>query len=437
MSVRLHQLRTPMAVLVALCACSLAARAAWLGEPCRSPCRAGHDHLVIFDEDYYVGAARAIASQPSPAGSQYAHAPRGVDPNSEHPQLVKMLIAGSIELFGDGPFAWRLGSLLVGTIAIVGMFALARAAGAPPPVALAAAALMASDNLLLVHGRIATLDIYAVAAMIWSAVLYLRGSVVAAGVLVGIGACCKLVAPYVLLALALFEALRVLRGGSAARWRVWGRAAARIAACAAVAATVFVALLAGLDALAPPYDMSAGRRLAAGPFHHIAHMLSYAAHQTSPHGPSGIASYPWGWLVDYKPIVYLNIDPAQPATGLRGIHPAAHFLGMINPAILLAALLGLGWALWRLRRRQEALDAVPLVGIAWLAGTFLPFLALSLFWQRTSYLYYMVVVMPGLYLLASELVWRWRARRRLVGAWAVAVVLGAVALYPFTPVPWG
>ena len=56
----------------------------------------------------------------------------GQDPNSEHPQLVKLIIAGAIDLFGDGPFAWRIGSLIFGTIAILGMFALACAAGAEP-----------------------------------------------------------------------------------------------------------------------------------------------------------------------------------------------------------------------------------------------------------------------------------------------------------------
>ena len=72
--------------------------------------------------------------------------------------------------------------------------------------------------------------------------------------------------------------------------------------------------------------------------HHLAHMLSYAAGQTSPHGPTGIASYPWEWLVDYKPIVYLNINPARPSPGWTHVHPAAHFLGMISPPILLLAL---------------------------------------------------------------------------------------------------
>src|SRR6202011_2765624 len=103
---------------------SLGARAAFLGDPCRSPCRSANDHLLIFDEDYYVNAAREIAGVTPPFGAPYAQAPLGDDGNAEHPQLAKLVMAGSIELFGDGPFAWRLGSLLMGSVAILGMFAL-------------------------------------------------------------------------------------------------------------------------------------------------------------------------------------------------------------------------------------------------------------------------------------------------------------------------
>ena len=175
--------------------------------------------------------------------------PLGDDPNAEHPQLAKLVIAGAIELFGDGPLAWRLPSILLGSLAILGMFALVRAAGGGPWVAVGAAALMAADNLLLVHSRIATLDIYAVTAMIWAAVLYLRGRPLLAGVVIGVGACAKEVAPYVLLALVALELLRAHRDRSAV-----GPALVRVAMCAAAAAAVFVGLLALLDVIAPPYD---------------------------------------------------------------------------------------------------------------------------------------------------------------------------------------
>jgi hypothetical protein len=165
-------------------------------------------------------------------------------------------------------------------------------------------------------------------------------------------------------------------------------------------------------------------------------MLSYAAHQTSPHGPRGIASYPWQWLGDYKPITYLYINPARPAPGLYHIHPATHFIGVVSPPILLLALPALILAAaGAARRLPRAASDVALVGLAWFIGTFAPFELLSLFWSRTSYLYYMLVVMPGIYLAVVELLARLRRHQRLIGAWAAAVVAATVVLYPFTPLP--
>src|SRR6516162_1391367 len=225
-------------LLGALLVVSTVARLAWLAEPCRAPCRSATDHILVFDEAYYVNAARVIAGIRPPNGAPYADAPLGVDANSEHPPLAKLLIAGGIELFGDGPLAWRLPSVLLGTVAILGMFALVRAAGGGPWVALGAAALMAADNLLLVHGRIGTLDIYAVAAMVWAAAVYLRGRPILAGIVVGVGACAKEVTPYLLFALVVVELLRwvVRRQGVRA-------ALARLVACVLASVGAFLALL--------------------------------------------------------------------------------------------------------------------------------------------------------------------------------------------------
>ncbi|MGI8412497.1 MAG: glycosyltransferase family 39 protein [Solirubrobacteraceae bacterium] len=457
----------PLALLVLVSMLSLLARAAGLGEPCRGPCRSAADHVLIFDEAYYVNAARVIAGLGPPAGAPYAGAPAGVDPNSEHPQLAKLIIAGSIELLGDGPPAWRLGSLLAGSLAIIGLFVLVRAAGGGRWLGLGAASLMAADNLMLVHGRIGTLDVYVLAAMIWAVALYLRGRPVSSGVVLGLGACVKLLAPYALLVLALIEALRWLKTRtrpspalprartlrpSLALPRTIPASLTRLAACAVSAAGVLVALLAILDRIAPPYDPSTHRRLAPGPFAHLAHMLSFAAHQTSPHGPRGIASYPWQWLGDYKPIVYLYIDPTHPTRGLSGIHPAVHFLGLISPPILLLAVpalviatrgiiragcvrAGRAGARGASGRTGATSDEGDILTLAWFLGTFVPFELLSLFLSRTSYLYYMLLVMPGIYVGVAGLVARRPPARRLRGLWIGAVVVAVALSYPFTPLP--
>jgi general stress protein CsbA len=185
-------------------------------------------------------------------------------------------------------------------------------------------------------------------------------------------------------------------------------------------------------------------------------MISYATQQTGLSNGNGIASWPWQWLGDYKPIPYLRVDPTNPALGLSGVHPGVHFLGLISPPILLAGVVGIVWALWltvvgppvrRWRRGRESGRGVPAiapaspednllhVSVAWFLGTFGPFLLSSLVFSRITYLYYMSIVMPGMYLAAAWVAWRLRRHGWVIGIWVVCVAAAAVVLYPFTPLP--
>jgi hypothetical protein len=281
-----------------------------------------------------------------------------------------------------------------------------------------------------------------------------------------------------------------------------------LVSCAAVGVAAFMAILAVMDRIATPYDDANAKLLNGGPFTHLAHMISYAAQQTSPHGLTGIASYPWQWLLDMEAITYLRINPSLPGDGLHAIHPVSKFLGLISPPIMVLALPALAFALYRfvkLPRVREvaaggraAVGALPAViagrgggparadvggsggpatadvggsggparadvggsvgavarhprrlaadqvnfaavGFAWALGTWIPFAVLSVLDQRTSYIYYMVVVMPGIYIAISYLlscVWRLRhwAAYAVVGIFVLSVVVAAVLMYPFVPV---
>jgi hypothetical protein len=202
-----------------------------------------------------------------------------------------------------------------------------------------------------------------------------------------------------------------------------------------------------MDQIATPYADATGQLITGGPFDHLGHIISYAEQQVSPHGPQGIASYPWAWLLDLKPITYLRINPSLPGHGLYAIHPVSKFIGIINPPILFAGMLGLLFSCLRIlwpregRRPPEmAWDSEqPVLAVAWFLGTWTPFALATLLDQRTSYLYYMVIVMPGLYVAASYLASRlWRLGRSwvsgLVVVWGLCVVVGAVLLFPFIPV---
>ncbi|HET9102039.1 MAG TPA: glycosyltransferase family 39 protein [Solirubrobacteraceae bacterium] len=442
--------RAPLVVLVVVSALSFLARAALLGEPCQNPCRQAGQHTLIFDEAYYVNAARVIAGIHPPVGSHYDDAPLGTDPNAEHPQLAKLIMAGAIELFGDGPFAWRIASLFFGSIAILGLFALVRAAGGGRWTAVGASTLMACDNLLLVHGRIGTLDIYVVAMMIWGVALYLRGRTLWAGLALAVAAAFKLVAPYALAVLVLIELARLISArrdpGAPTSWRA-GPALRRLLICTFTASGVFMGLLGIMDLIATPYDDAARHLITGGPFDHFGHMVAYAAQQTSPNGPQGIASYPWWWFVDLRTIVYLRVNPSLPGQGLYAITPVCKFLGMVSPPILVLAVPALlfgGYRWWRRRRRDGGAVAsgerqLAIVGPAWFLGTWVPFALQALIDQRTSYLYYMVIVMPGIYVAAAYLVGLVlrrpsRLARGVVGAWGLAVVIAVVLMYPFLPV---
>ena len=425
---------------------SLGARSLFLDEPCQSPCTTAGDHTLIFDEAYYVNAARVLAGIRPPAGAHYSDAPLGTDPNAEHPAGVKLVMAAAIELFGDGPFAWRIGSLIMGSIAILGMYALVTSAGGDPWEGVLASGLMASDNLLLVMSRIGTLDIWVCAAMVWGVALYLRGRPVAAGIVLAVGTCFKEVAPYALFALALLELGRLLVAhrdrAAPEEWRA-GPALQRFSATTFTTAGVFVGLLAIMDQIATPYADSQAKLITGGPFAEIAHIISYAKGLTSPHGPVGIESYPWDWLVDLKPILYLRINPSLPGHGLYAIHPVVAFYGMMSPPIMLLALPALFFAAYRIwwgRRpageRSFADPQLAILGLAWFLGTWLPFALQSLVDQRTSYIYYMVIVMPGIYVAVTYLValgWRRRIRwlTRLTLVWGFGVLVAVVLMYPF------
>jgi dolichyl-phosphate-mannose-protein mannosyltransferase len=390
----------------------------WLDRPRRA---------LIFDEAYYVNAARVILGMHVPSGDHYAGSPPGLDPNQEHPPLAKLLIALGMRLFGDGALGWRILPLIFGSLAILALYWVVRAAGGGSWLALGAAALMAADNLSLVHGRIATLDVFVVVFMLAAAALYLRDRPLLAGVVLGIGCCTKLVAPYLLVVLALLEAGRVLLRARAAEL-TWRRAAverlAPLATCAAATMLVYLGLLYGLD-----HFFSAYRN----PLVHTRAMLDYAARLTNPNGPEGIASYPWQWLLDQEPINYYTVNTNVLSGGkVIATHPVVAFQGLMNPAIIVLALPALFLAASTAWRRRDDLS---ILVVGWFLGTWLPFAVaaapLGSHGNRISYLYYMVIVLPAVYVGVARLLSHPGLPRAVLAGYVCILGYWFVALYPF------
>lgn len=430
--------RAPLVLLAVVCVVGTGARSFHLGIP------APHHHTggTIFDESYYVNAARVIAGVPISPGDRYASAaPNGADPNAEHPQLAKVLIAASIRIGGDTAIAWRISAVAFSVAALLLLYWLVRCAGGGPWLALGATALASLENLWLVSGRIAVLDIYCVPFMLAGAAFYLRRQPVIAGVLLGIGACFKEVAVLGVLVLLALEAMRGLR------WELSGRPSRpqlrrvlRPLTLTLVTVATFLSALAILDAAVTPYNNGHPVTRGQGALctdlwlwrsscNHIAFMMRYGNALRSPNGPQGIASYPWQFWADIKSIPYFKQTVTVRTNGrVTAMRDTVDFRGMISRVLLftswLAILLNVWWAI---RRR----DDLSFLVLAWILGTWLPIEALSLFEDRTTYLYYMVVTMPALYIAVARLLGQRKLLLTLTPLWVVLFVVEFVNLYPF------
>lgn len=410
----------PLVLLAVLSVFSLGARTLWLDRP----------DGPVFDEVYYVDAARAILGWPHPPRSPYALAPPGLDPNTEHPPLAKLAIAGGMLVFGDHPWGWRMGSIVFGTGAILAMYGLVRSARGSSWLALGAAALMAFDNLFVVHGRIGTLDIFVLVFMLVGVALYLRNRPWLAGMVLGIGACAKLVALYALLVIVLLEVLS-LRGPRPqslvdehpsdehpAKEHPVGTSAARLARCSAALLVSYLALLLVLDVAVTPYSE---------PLSHTSYMYGYASGLKSlPIAPGSQLAPPssaWQWPLNRTPIDYYRGG----VIGATGKQRPAHFQGRMTPFIIylavpaMALVLAAAWRTW---------DQPSILAAAWTLGTFLPFLAMS-FANRYNYIFYMLIVLPGVYLAVARMFSGRYLPRFATVLYAGLVVYGFSVLYPF------
>ncbi len=516
--------RTPLILLAVVCAFGTGARAWDLGIPKYSAPGQGY----VFDERYYVSAARVIAGIHTPAGDTYANAsPSGTDPNGEHPQLGKMIIAASIELFGDNAIGWRITPVVFGLAALLLLYWLVRSAGGSQWLALGTTAIASVDNLWLVHSRIAVLDIYAVPFMLAAAAFYLRRRPVIAGVLIGIGSCLKEFAVYTLFVLLLLEAMRgvgwlwerhVARresatlavagagaGGAGAEGAGTGAEGAAAEGAAAegagagaeaapspagppaspqpetpqpatpqpaipqpaapqptatpratrrtvlrrlgrplalclVAGFTYFTVLTILDTAVTPYSgghpvdrnqssicnyMLLWKRAC----NHFTFINRYAADLRDVGHPRGIASAPTDWWVDRKVIPYYEVQTTVRVNGVvKSQQTVIFFRGEISRVLLFTSWLALVVNLWWAIRRRDDLSFLV---IAWVIGTWLPTELFHVIDSRTTYLYYMVVVTPALYLAVARLLgvrrWLWP----LVVIWAGFLLWDFASLYPF------
>ncbi|HLK90611.1 MAG TPA: glycosyltransferase family 39 protein [Polyangia bacterium] len=155
-----------------------------------------------FDEHHYVRVAR----------SNVAHR----YDTALHPALGSLIMAGAIELFGDGPFAWRLPALVFGLCTVVLCAWVTRVVFKSWRAALMAGAFIASDGFFIGYSRVALIDTTLIAFGIAGIAVILTArngwGVLLAGLLLGASASVKLSGvPFIAAAAAVCLARRRLR----------------------------------------------------------------------------------------------------------------------------------------------------------------------------------------------------------------------------------
>ena len=389
------------AVLWLLLVAAFLLRMLWLSQPTGS---------LIFDENYYVNAARVMGGIQPSLGSTYFYAPLHFDPNTQQPPLGKVFILASMSVFGDNGIGWRFPSVLAGMVAFLAVYGIVRALGGRQWLAVAAVAIYALDILTFVQSRIGMLDMMSLALVLLGAWLGVRRHWPLAGALIALGALVKLPAVFGLLALLLWQA--AMLWPLVRPWRVGWRELIPTAQLVGAFVTVGLLGLWLLDLRFTQYT---------NPFDHLARMVSYGFSLHASTGPDPHTSVPWEWLYGNG-----QFDLLKTANGL------VDFRAAINPILLgsLALIVPFGaWAAWRQR------DAVAGFALIWLAANYLPFVALALIANRVMYLYYFLPAIPALAMLAAVFIGRAPLPRPVVWTYLGAMVVGFVVYFPFRALP--
>lgn len=359
-----------------------------------------------FDEVHYLPAARAVLDQ-----SQWL--------NREHPLLGKEIIAAGIALFGDGPFGWRIFSVIAGAGAL---FAFCRAmwfASCSRFATLAFGVLLASGFSLFVHARIAMLDVFMVcffAIALWQLAAAMREPetgrrrLAIAGIALGLSMASKWNAvPLVVIPGIAFLVLRALAGR---RRLLMSRRGMPLPGMTLLEAGFWLGILPlaiywltflpafffTTDALQPGGFISLHREIIA---------LQSSVIQPHPYQ----SNWP-DWLLNIRAIWYLYepVDGAQRGVLLIG-----------NPLTMLLGLPAMAWCAWAgiAQNRWDALAA------------FIFFAASIAFWMVADkpIQFYYHYFLPSCFLLAGlalalDALWT-RGNRMIAGG----VLAGSVAIF--------
>ena len=132
-------------------------------------------HGRIFDEIYYVCDAQnlirygvEVATAGGDPAIQSRCEPTGMPGFIVHPPLGKWAISLGIRAFGTNEFGWRIAAAVVGTLMVVALVRVTRRMTGSTTLACLAGVLLSLDGLHFVQSRVAMLDIFVAAWVLFA-----------------------------------------------------------------------------------------------------------------------------------------------------------------------------------------------------------------------------------------------------------------------------
>lgn len=343
---------------------------------------------LIFDETYYVNMARVIMGYPASLPHLDKPMQTGLDPNSEHPPLAKVIMAAGMSIFREDATGWRLPSVMLGLLGIGLAYTIVRSLGGSRPQARLAAFLLAFDNLYFVHSRIATLDIYMVSFALLGTCLYFKGKYEFSGLAFALSTVCKINGLLAVFALFLYEGGRLLfkQPEGAEDWpKTPGLSPLAVMFAFYLAFSWFGLGL--LDARFTEFS---------GPLAHVKHIFAFGTALSREPGfdPQGAESTPLQWWMNDKVFEYLQIN-----VGTNNlINAVVSFKGSLNIYLIASAPFILYFNFLQARRG----DRLGLLVVCLFLGNYVPILATWIKARRICYLYYMLPSLPAFALGAAN-----------------------------------
>jgi predicted membrane-bound dolichyl-phosphate-mannose-protein mannosyltransferase len=314
-------------------------------------------------------------------------------------------------------------SVIAAMVSLLALYGIVRRSGGSTWLGTLAIGLFAFDNLAFVHGRIGTLDMVALAPILVGAWLALSGRPGLAGAACAIGTLAKLTGVFGLAAILVVELLAVATAFSRERRLSVSEIRPIVLMLVVYVGVVFGGL----------WALDQGFSSYRDPIGHLAHMITYGVSLQTEGSPTGIASYPWQWLVNDVEISYLRVAVDTTVNGsVVSSEPTIDFRGAMNPVLLGAAPLSFLFATglaWRAGNRLAVWCVV------WGAANYLPYYLLVLIGHRITYIYYFLPVVPALAVAVALLLTRIKLPRAGQVGYLAALGWAFLAYFPFRQLP--